>query len=114
MRISDWISDVCSSDLTCWLMQWKLPPPVRIWSARWPTPVRVGNRSAIAASAAASFSAPYCGTTTQALPIRSEERRVGKACVSTCLSRRSPYHYNNKQPQPNQPTQVYGNKKQNK
>src|SRR3546814_20958270 len=23
---------------------------------------------------------------------RSEERRVGKACVSTCKSRRSPYH----------------------
>src|SRR3546814_5337301 len=25
---------------------------------------------------------------------RSEERRVGKACVSTCRSRWSPYHYN--------------------
>src|SRR3546814_15827398 len=25
-------------------------------------------------------------------PCRSEERRVGKACVSTCRSRRSPYH----------------------
>src|SRR3546814_14550809 len=24
---------------------------------------------------------------------RSEERRVGKACVSTCRSRWSPYHY---------------------
>src|SRR3546814_12903351 len=24
---------------------------------------------------------------------RSEERRVGKECVSTCRSRRSPYHY---------------------
>src|SRR3546814_20471620 len=26
---------------------------------------------------------------------RSEERRVGKACVSTCRSGWSPYHYNN-------------------
>src|SRR3546814_17449760 len=26
--------------------------------------------------------------------IRSEERRVGKECVSTCRSRWSPYHYN--------------------
>src|SRR3546814_4025673 len=26
------------------------------------------------------------------LPDRSEERRVGKACVSTCRSRWSPYH----------------------
>src|SRR3546814_17398814 len=25
-------------------------------------------------------------------PCRSEERRVGKECVSTCRSRRSPYH----------------------
>src|SRR3546814_16126517 len=25
---------------------------------------------------------------------RSEERRVGKECVSTCRSRWSPYHYN--------------------
>src|SRR3546814_21079892 len=28
---------------------------------------------------------------------RSEERRVGKECVSTCRSRWSPYHYKNKQ-----------------
>src|SRR3546814_12647610 len=26
------------------------------------------------------------------LPLRSEERRVGKECVSTCRSRWSPYH----------------------
>src|SRR3546814_14836270 len=26
--------------------------------------------------------------------MRSEERRVGKECVSTCRSRWSPYHYN--------------------
>src|SRR3546814_17944770 len=30
------------------------------------------------------------------LPGRSEERRVGKACVSTCRSRWSPYHYTKK------------------
>src|SRR3546814_19163902 len=29
-------------------------------------------------------------------PSRSEERRVGKECVSTCRSRWSPYHYNKK------------------
>src|SRR3546814_14420936 len=28
---------------------------------------------------------------------RSEERRVGKECVSTCRSRWSPYHYNKNQ-----------------
>src|SRR3546814_17619417 len=30
------------------------------------------------------------------LPQRSEERRVGKECVSTCISRWSPYHYKKK------------------
>src|SRR3546814_19074034 len=29
-------------------------------------------------------------------PFRSEERRVGKECVSTCTSRWSPYHYKKK------------------
>src|SRR3546814_18495368 len=29
--------------------------------------------------------------------VRSEERRVGKECVSTCRSRWSPYHYKKKQ-----------------
>src|SRR3546814_16368923 len=29
-------------------------------------------------------------------PWRSEERRVGKECVSTCRSRWSPYHYKKK------------------
>src|SRR3546814_13494205 len=32
-----------------------------------------------------------------ALEIRSEERRVGKECVSTCRSRWSPYHQNKKE-----------------
>src|SRR3546814_20456585 len=38
------------------------------------------------------------GVATQLLlvPARSEERRVGKECVSTCRSRWSPYHYNQK------------------
>src|SRR3546814_13668341 len=30
-------------------------------------------------------------------PERSEERRVGKECVSACRSRWSPYHYKRKQ-----------------
>src|SRR3546814_16054285 len=34
---------------------------------------------------------PYVGTTLGFLVSRSEERRVGKECVSTCRSRWSPY-----------------------
>src|SRR3546814_1216795 len=61
LRISDWSSDVCSSDL------------VRR------QPDRPGH-----ADASASATSRH-GT-------RSEERRVGKECVSTCRSRWSPYH----------------------
>src|SRR3546814_4183790 len=65
MRISDWSSDVCSSDLTSPYCR-RAPP-------------RAG-REAIAR--------PRLWLA----PGRSEERRVGKECVSTCRSRWSPYH----------------------
>src|SRR3546814_10007197 len=65
MRISDWSSDVCSSDLR----------------HRRPAPLP-------------PFGPPSGGPFLRqelAVP-RSEERRVGKECVSTCRSRWSPYH----------------------
>src|SRR3546814_6217848 len=73
MRISDWSSDVCSSDLSLQVLQ-----PLFHCA---PT-------------------AYYCRQTIDVNhPIvhfrrrqRSEERRVGKECVSTCRSRWSPYH----------------------
>src|SRR3546814_11574725 len=37
------------------------------------------------------FSPDICGRVTPG-PVRSEERRVGNECVSTCRSRWSPYH----------------------
>ena len=54
---------------TCCEMQWKLPPPVRMWSARTPIATRPGKRAWIATTAASSLAAPYCGTTTAALPM---------------------------------------------
>src|SRR3546814_12022692 len=36
------------------------------------------------------------------VPVRSEERRVGKECVSTYRSRWTPYHNTNKNPKKNQ------------
>src|SRR3546814_9997343 len=70
MRISDWSSDVCSSDLQ---------------HARLVT--------ALFDALAASASAEALAENWQRIAThRSEERRVGKECVSTCRSRWSPYH----------------------
>src|SRR3546814_15986851 len=41
-------------------------------------------------------SPPRTRTTGAVARLRSEERRVGKACVSTCISRWSPDHSTNK------------------
>src|SRR3546814_3050478 len=59
-----------------------------------------GIRALMAGHGEAPIRAVKMGTTvaTNALlerkgePVRSEERRVGKKCVSTCRSRWSPYH----------------------
>src|SRR3546814_2616828 len=84
MRISDWSSDVCSSDLakanvailflerflTCFLERL-----IR----------RVDEMSELVCRCAVDQGQEHD-------LIRSEERRVGKECVSTCRSRWSPYH----------------------
>src|SRR3546814_1587096 len=77
MRISDWSSDVCSSDLYS--------------RFNHPNSEIVEDRLAIyeGAEAGAIFSS---GMSAIATTLRSEERRVGKECVSTCRSRWSPYH----------------------
>src|SRR3546814_14412279 len=78
MRISDWSSDVCSSDLVAGdraLSAGGLGGVVGWWRRLlWG-----GERTIL----------PLGGGG----PCRSEERRVGKECVSTCRSRWSPYHY---------------------
>src|SRR3546814_18081567 len=45
--------------------------------------------------------------------MRSEERRVGKECVSTCRSRWSPMHYNKKKRNTTTHTNIYHNIFQN-
>src|SRR3546814_5660921 len=76
MRISDWSSDVCSSDLG-----------------------RLSRIDAMQVQAMALAQARRRQTERAAIDAalrrideRSEERRVGKECVSTCRSRWSPYH----------------------
>src|SRR3546814_1347341 len=78
MRISDWSSDVCSSDL--------LEP--REWMLRARAPWRWAAPRMLPASHRA-FGPGFAEALWQP---RSEERRVGKECVSTCRSRWSPYH----------------------
>src|SRR3546814_2916719 len=68
MRISDWSSDVCSSDLKA-----------------------ISTRSGIDMSGSPLLVDAAVGSRELVEP-RSEERRVGKECVSTCRSRWSPYH----------------------
>src|SRR3546814_1709103 len=70
MRISDWSSDVCSSDLA-----------LRAAASA----IMFAPRRTSSIGASGRITAPYSRE-------RSEERRVGKECVSTCRSRGSPYH----------------------
>src|SRR3546814_7814851 len=85
MRISDWSSDVCSSDLSAFqrLMLMHTSTSSRASKSRWASSnIRGGTP------------VPLCDEVTPdtSSVIRSEERRVGKECVSTCRSRWSPYH----------------------
>src|SRR3546814_6274349 len=83
MRISDWSSDVCSSDLTAAIAA--EPYPV-VHSSSWPAQSgRAGGEPTPAEPSGG-------GHPGHPREHRSEERRVGKECVSTCRSRWSPYH----------------------
>src|SRR3546814_2625585 len=66
MRISDWSSDVCSSDLE--------------------------HLSVVETELVAIEKRFFDSLNEPNSSLRSEERRVGKECVSTCRSRWSPYH----------------------
>src|SRR3546814_7733058 len=73
MRISDWSSDVCSSDLN--LSDEVTAKPGRKSKANGPV---------------AEFQKTYASLSASLR--RSEERRAGKECVSTCRSRWSTEH----------------------
>src|SRR3546814_13530816 len=96
MRISDWSSDVCSSDLAIgtfisafWILS------VNSWM-QTPTGFEMGANGQFLPGEswpAIIFnpSFPYRLVHT-VIAARSEERRVGKECVRTCRSRWSPEH----------------------
>src|SRR3546814_6528368 len=100
MRISDWSSDVCSSDLVL---------PIRSLGPgdRGSSPsVSITRRRATPLRQTCSYWAGTADATTEQALVeprelglvravqrifsRSDERRVGKECVSTCRSRGSP------------------------
>src|SRR3546814_16475385 len=124
MRISDWSSDVCSSDLLSvslgkvdglierawtadkqnrWLLGtgiaglfggillWSAVPGIvaRALPASWHVPERIAARTLRLDIRDAGKR--LIGVADQKAVSRSEERRVGKECVSTCSYRWSPY-----------------------
>src|SRR3546814_13326961 len=127
MRISDWSSDVCSSDLIDRILRgvWdnlgrtvaEYPHLLKIWDYDPEHPTRAGRIEVAGVEEfvalrddgkpALIFSAHLgnwellpLAAARYGLPLsvvfRSEERRVGKECVSTCSYRWSPYHSNKK------------------
>src|SRR3546814_14689822 len=108
MRISDWSSDVGSSDLIAFTPLVELPPHV-LMSEDDPLARKSSvELSEIAGKPMILLDLPISGEYFLALflnqgleptiaarsahPDRSEERRVGTECVSTCRSRCSTYH----------------------
>src|SRR3546814_13784326 len=110
MRISDWSSDVCSSDLLA-LLYWfsvldrfiigLMVDPIKrdLGLTDLQFGILHGSAFAITFSVVGLLAGAladrynrrwviYAGVTIW----RSEERRVGEECVSTCRSRWSPYH----------------------
>src|SRR3546814_11720018 len=120
MRISDWSSDVCSSDLagrsasvptlpfapvSIALMLSKsakkfAPEPKRARLASWKFFAAVSSSfsSALPALKSAKVEENFDEALLYNVP-RSEERRGGKECVSTGKSRGAPYHEKKKKKQ---------------
>src|SRR3546814_18541894 len=117
MRISDWSSDVCSADLrfgtghlrfhdACLLLELAsfdhssgcepaalLRPDGKAAGSNQPSPMpSAGSGAAPARTLSSMRWTTSASMFFQYWKARSEERRVGKECVSTCRSRWSPYN----------------------
>src|SRR3546814_15886764 len=97
MRISDWSSDVCSSDLGCVGEAADVVLAGAVLSVAQGGDDEDGGQREDDESENRLRDRVGPGLdpskdTFEALAHRSEERRVGNECVSTCRSRWSPYH----------------------
>src|SRR3546814_15284827 len=104
MRISDWSSDVCSSDLVGAVehlrsiaLEAGLSEDEVVFSGSVDDMELIALYAQSKAVAFPSWHEGFGLPILEAMMfgkavIRSEERRVGKECVSTCRSRWSPYH----------------------
>src|SRR3546814_16742562 len=98
MRISDWSSDVCSSDLEFVVDDEqhviKVPESAKSVGVL-AEPMSIVQKAIDEANIIQSVRLPlpaHTDTPWVSGKKRSEERRVGKECVSKCRSRWSPYH----------------------
>src|SRR3546814_18305135 len=97
MRISDWSSDVCSSDLDRLVILFQSEIQIgygkqRIFGVLAGPVVQDDIQVVQGFLRVAATVQAYPADVPGVFLLRSEERRVGKECVSTCRSRWSPYH----------------------
>src|SRR3546814_15118441 len=97
MRISDWSSDVCSSDLEVRLAHAHHEILIgdgehRLRDVDLALALLVGGPVRGPVERLRRVDADALGVEAARGVARSEERRVGKECVSTCRFRWSPYH----------------------
>src|SRR3546814_21154343 len=103
MRISDWSSDVCSSDLSAQAAEiFNELSSAEIYGSLAAVDQNAVFNTTVNRLAARRGYGEALGTQIWFNPSanfaktggtkRSEERRVGKECVSTCISRWSPHH----------------------
>src|SRR3546814_20283420 len=105
MRISDWSSDVCSSDLGAYKLPLVLCVINNGWAISVPRSAQTGAETLAQKGLAGGLHCLQVDGNDlvaalegmrRAAERRSEERRVGKGCVSTCRSRWSPVHLKKK------------------
>src|SRR3546814_3919462 len=103
MRISDWSSDVCSSDLPAvpviFVDTLKMFPETLEYRETLISTFGIENSwvvtpdpDVLASKDDKACAGPTIPMAAAKFVRRSEERRVGKECVSTCRSRWSPYN----------------------